>query len=234
MQSTTGKNTTYILILIMSFVLLIFTASRTLDLLQTFLPPGQEAFAYLGIVAFDGGLVGWSFFYAHGARGKQRSMALIMVIVSLAAVGVSTLADMYLGAADNGLLSALSQGTRLAVLLVIGGVIVANIVAFFLVHISEPEREKAIASEEAKAEIYSETMKQIKAAAPQVAAQIAPELARQWVRETTASMLPGKRVSIVSTDMDAPWYSDANLPAIKPEQLNGHKARGSLQPPKGK
>lgn len=186
-----ARTLTFIVVLLMSLVLLVFTASRTLDLLQTFLPSGQQsAFAYLGLVAFDGGLVGWSLFFAYGARGAyQRAIALLMVIISLAAVGISTIADLYLGASNKGLLTSLSEGQRLAVLLICGAVIVANIVAFFLVHISEPERLRAMATESARDTIHAETLRQIQKAAPQVAAEIAPELARQWVEETYRAML---------------------------------------------
>jgi hypothetical protein len=186
-----ARTLTFIVVLLMSLVLLVFTASRTLDLLQTFLPSGQQsAFAYLGLVAFDGGLVGWSLFFAYGARGQyQRAIALLMVVVSLAAVGISTIADLYLGASSKGLLSTLGEGQRLAVLLICGGVIVANIIAFFLVHISEPERLRAMATESARDTIQAETLRQIQKAAPQVAAEIAPELARQWVEETYRAML---------------------------------------------
>jgi hypothetical protein len=170
-----SKAFTYIVVAIMALVLLIFTASRTLDLLQTFLPAGQSAFAYLGLVAFDGGLLGWSFFFAHGARGHwQRAVALIMVIVSLVAVGVSSIADLYLGAANKGLLASLGQQQRVAILLAVGGVIFLNIAAFFLVHITDPERLREMAKENTKDIIHAETLRQMNAAAAPLAARIAP------------------------------------------------------------
>ena len=58
------KQLTSMLVLGMSLILLAFTGSRTLDLLQTLLPAGQGVFAWLGLVAFDGGLVGWELFFA--------------------------------------------------------------------------------------------------------------------------------------------------------------------------
>ena len=184
---------TYIVVAIMGLVLLVFTASRTLDLLQTFLPTGQQSvFAYFGLVAFDGGLLGWSLFFAHGARGQyQRAFALLMVIMSLLAVGVSTIADLYLNASAKGILTQLSEGQRLAILLVVGGVIVANIVAFFLVHITEPDRLRAMATENAKDMIHAETLRQIQRAAPIVASEVAPELTKRWVTATTQELIPG-------------------------------------------
>ena len=183
---------TIIGIAIMSLALLVFTASRTLDLLQTFLPAGQQAvFAWLGLVAFDGGLMGWSFFFAHGARGQwQRAIALLMVITSLIAVGVSSIADLYIASAAKGLVVGLPETVRIAVLLFVGLVVFANVAAFFLVHITEPAQMKAMAAESARDVIEAETLKQINAVAPQMAARIAPELAEQWARETWTKFLP--------------------------------------------
>lgn len=192
-----AQRLTFIIVAIMSILLLVFTASRTLDLLQTMLPAGQQsAFAYLGLVAFDGGLLGWSFFFAHGARGQyQRAIALLMVILSLIAVGISTVADLYISAASKGLVSALSEGQRLAVLLAVGGVICANITAFFLVHITDPDRLRAMATESARDVIHAETLRQISQVAPIVAAQVAPQLTRQWVVDTCQQLIPGSSTS---------------------------------------
>lgn len=86
-----AKRTTYIFILILSVALLGFTASRTIDLLALFLPVGQAFWAWLGLAAFDIGLLGWTLFFAHGARGSyQRAIALMMVVLCLLAVAVST------------------------------------------------------------------------------------------------------------------------------------------------
>src|SRR5215470_9643552 len=99
-----SKQATFIVLALMSLLLLAFTGSRTLDLLQTLLPSSQGVFAWLGLVAFDGGLLGWSLFFTYGARGQyQRAIALLMVMISLVAIGISTIADLYLSAAAKDL-----------------------------------------------------------------------------------------------------------------------------------
>ena len=40
-------------------LLMIYSATRTVDLLSKTLPPGQEALAFLALAAFDGGLIAW-------------------------------------------------------------------------------------------------------------------------------------------------------------------------------
>jgi len=215
-----AQRLTFIVVAIMSILLLVFTASRTLDLLQTMLPTGQQsAFAYLGLVAFDGGLLGWSFFFAHGARGQyQRAIALLMVILSLIAVGISTVADLYLSAASKGLVSALSEGQRLAVLLAVGGIICANITAFFLVHITDPDRLRAMATESARDVIHAETLRQISQVAPIVAAQVAPQLTRQWVVDTCQQLIPGSSTSPAPLrTVDAAPAVNIPQPAVSPQ-----------------
>lgn len=210
-----AKTATFIMILVMSLILLVFTASRTLDLLQTFLPGGQQqAFAYLGLVAFDGGLLGWSLFFTYGARGQyQRAIALIMIVVSLLAVGVSTIADLYLNASNKGLLASLNDGQRLSILLVVGLVIVLNITAFFLTHITEPERLRTMATESAKDLIHAETLKQIHAAAPIVASEVAPQLTREWVQATVREMIPNAAPPMGKETLHLPAVQTGPAPA---------------------
>lgn len=216
-----AKKATYIFILILSVVLLGFTGSRTLDLLQQFLPDGQGEFAWLGLAAFDVGLIGWTRFFAHGARGaSQRAIALIMVVVSLLAVAVSTVVDMYLSASSKGLVTALPITVRIAVLLGVGLIVVANVVAFFLTHMWEPERMKAMAEESANDKIHDEVLRQINEIAPQVAAQVAPVLTRKWVQRTVNELAPGLDLRLESE-------GDAT---VQPFRLAAPKAQNSHRP----
>jgi hypothetical protein len=186
-----AKSLTFILVALMALALLIFTASRTLDLLQLLLPVNQSVFAYLGLVAFDGGLLGWSLWFAYGARGQyQRAIALLMVVLSLVAIGLSTIADLMLSASAKGLVDALSEQQRLAILLAVGGIVFLNVAAFFFTHITDPERLRAMATENAKDQIHAETLRQIGQVAPIVAAQVAPQLTADWVRQTVQALIP--------------------------------------------
>ncbi|HLW03935.1 MAG TPA: hypothetical protein VKT82_35130, partial [Ktedonobacterales bacterium] len=196
---------TLAIVAIMALVLLVFTASRTYDLISQFLPAGQTVFAFLALVAFDGGLLGWSFFFAHGARGQwQRAIALLMVILSLLSVGVSSIADMYLSSAAKGLVATLPETARVAVLLFVGLVVFANVAAFFLVHITEPGQMKSMAQEAARDQIEAHTLREIQKAAPGVAARIAPKLAEGWVQSMFEQYLPAGRVQVTEVPPDEP------------------------------
>ncbi len=209
-----AKSLTFILVALMALALMLFTASRTLDLLQLLLPANQSVFAYLGLVAFDGGLFGWSLWFAYGARGQyQRAIALLMVIVSLVAIGITTIGDLVISAAAKGLVNALSEQQRLAILLGVGAIVFLNVAAFFLTHITEPERLRAMATENAKDMIHAETLRQIHQAAPIVASQVAPNLTRQWVVETVQQLLPGTT-----------WQGEHQPPAIAAPTINAAPA----------
>src|SRR5579862_2152421 len=114
-----------------------------------------------------------------------------MVIISLVAIGISTIADLYLSAAAKGLVDALSEQQRLAVLLAVGGIVFVNVAAFFLTHITDPERLRAMAVENANDQIHAEALRQINKAAPLVAAKIGPAMAEKWVAETMQQYMPG-------------------------------------------
>lgn len=49
-----------LIISLMALGLLIYTGSRTVDLISITLPANQQALAYVALVAFDGGLIGWT------------------------------------------------------------------------------------------------------------------------------------------------------------------------------
>src|SRR5579872_6923397 len=87
----------------------IFTGSRTLDLMAWALPASQVIYQYLGLIAFEGGMYFWSFYFLHGAKGTpQRSISILMAIVSIVAVAVATVADMSLDAGQAGKIAPLS------------------------------------------------------------------------------------------------------------------------------
>jgi hypothetical protein len=94
-----------LLVTTMGLSLLAYTALRTLDFVQLTLPADSQAVGYLALVAFDGGLVGWTLFYLHGARGAwQRGVAVLMIGVSLIGVLIAFGADTFYQSAARGTL----------------------------------------------------------------------------------------------------------------------------------
>lgn len=179
------------LLLLMEIALLAFTASRTYDLLQQLLPEGQGLFAIPGLAAVDFGVVGWSLYYSHRARGeKQRAIALLMIGFCLLAVATSTLVDLWLGAAGHGIVTSLPLQARIVTVFAIAGVIVINVVAFIISFLFDPEQRKRTLYEQADDAIFEETLRQIQEATPGVAARIAPQRAQEWVTRKLDQAFP--------------------------------------------
>jgi hypothetical protein len=192
-----AKSLTFILVALMALALMLFTASRTLDLLQLLLPSNQSVFAFLGLVAFDGGLLGWSMFFAYGARGAyQRAIALLMVIISLLAIGISVIADLMISASAKGLVTSLSEQQRLAILLAVGAIVFINVAAFFLTHITDPDRLRHMAVEGARDKIQARTLQLISQKADVHANDMADQLSEQWVSEAYAQLGLSKRTQL--------------------------------------
>lgn len=185
-----SKRLPSLVLFIIAGALLIYTASQTLDLLKMFLPAEQAPLAYLALVAFDGGLLGWSFFFAKGARGSwQRSIAAIMIVVSIVAVVVGFGGETFITASKKGMLT-ITQDMSTTVVWAVCGVIAANVVAIVVTHLTSPENRREMAEEEANDVIEDAVIAAIKRSAPITARQIAPHKVSEWVEDRVQMYLP--------------------------------------------
>ena len=166
--------------------LMIYSASRTLALLQMTLPAGQADMAFLALAAFDGGLFGWTLTFMFGAEGAyQRGIALLMIIVCLLGVVVGFGADSILGALNGGIVNtdAVDGSFGLTVVLATVAIIALNIAAVTFFHVLSPANRRRM-----QAEHFSDT---IEAAAFQKSNEAIPQLAAQLAEQLTASRMAG-------------------------------------------
>jgi hypothetical protein len=180
---------------LLSFVLILYSASRSIDFVMLTLPPDKQILAYFAVAALEGGIMAWLLSYMHDARGGwQRSISLMMVVVdTLGAITLFTSDSLY-RAGERGVIAGLSEGEIRTVILAMSGIIAINIAAGIAYHLTDPDRIKEQAEEEAFAHIEEAAIEQIARSAKQLASQLAPTLAAQWVEETRAKylkMLPG-------------------------------------------
>lgn len=180
---------------LMALGLLIYTGSRTVDLISITLPLDQQALAYVALVAFDGGLIGWTWYYLKGAKGAwQRAIAIAMIFVSLAGVIIAFMGDTLYQSAQRGALTDLPSGLVLTVIIGLGAVISINIAAFIGIQITDPTTRKEQAAQEAQDEIEEAAIAQIRASSKMLATELAPRLGQAWVDEMRArygAALPG-------------------------------------------
>jgi hypothetical protein len=191
----------------LGLVLLVYSATRALNFIALTLPPDKQILAWFGLAALDGGLIAWTLAYLHGSRGWQRPIALMMVFVDLVgAVGMFTLDTLY-HMGQSGMTQALTQDELQMAALALSGVIALNIAATVAHHLTDPDRMKEQAEEEAFDKVEDATLKQISQNAEQLAAQVAPMLAQDWADRTRARYLAnvGKQAPLIvdSTAKDA-------------------------------
>ena len=203
---TEDDRTGEIVLTILALALLSFTASRTVDLIQSILPADQWLTAYLTLAALDGGLIGWVIYYLRGAKeGTQIGVAKIMIIVCLVGVITAFIGDLLYNATTKGMAKLSTEGTT-AIIIFLGAVIAANIASITAIHTTDPQaqaqrharieqfktrqaevaRLAAIEAENAAldSEIASEEIKIMRENKTEIAKRAAKNRAAAWTRRT--------------------------------------------------
>jgi len=180
------------LVTLMGLALLGYTALRTLDLIQLTLPANQQVVGYLALVAFDGGLVGWTLFYLHGAKGAwQRGIAALMILVSLVGVLIAFGVDTFYQSAARGTIAEIDP--QMVTTAIWGMVIIigTNVAAVTGIHLMDPEARRLQAEEEARDKITEAALRQIASSAESLASELAPRLGEAWLTEMRARYAHG-------------------------------------------
>ena len=173
----------HLLLWVLGLALLAFTGFRTLDFLGMTLTSDQQFIKYLGLAAFDGGVLLWSMFARYEAKGWQRAISHIMIFVCLVGVCTCTWADTFLVSAQNGLVK-LPPGIATMALYGVLTIILANVVMVIVTPMVHPERLREWAIEAAHDRIEDQTLKAISQQAVLISPDIATQQGEQWVQQT--------------------------------------------------
>lgn len=175
---------------VLKLALLLFTASRTLDLFQRILGPENMAVGLFGLASLDGGLIGWSQYYMHSARGSlQNAIALLMTIVDLVGVVIAFLGDMIMQAASRGVVGAMDENTAMAVIIALAAIIGINIAAGVFVGISDPHLAQKRKEQEQLDKIQERVLEQMGSEADAIAARMVPQLVNAWSQRTQEQLI---------------------------------------------
>jgi len=196
-----------LLVTILGGALLVYSATRSLDFIELTLPEDRKILAYFGLAALDGGLVAWLLSYLYGSRGSwQRAISILMVCVDVTgAIAMFTLDTLY-NTGKAGMTKAMTPEEMTSAVLALSAIIAVNIIATIAHHVTEPDKLREQAEEEAFAKVEDATLKQIAKNADTLAAQLAPIMAADWQRQTEARYMSyvgtGKRPVIDVTAQD--------------------------------
>ena len=208
------------LVTLLGGALLVYSAMRSLDFISLTLPADKQILAYFGLAALDGGLVFWLLSFLYGSSGgAQRGVSILMILVDfIGAVGMFTLDTLY-NTGKAGMTQAMDANDLQSAVLALSLVIALNIAATVAHHILDPEQRKVMAEEEAFSKIEDMAIGKISENAQQLAAELAPQIAEDWMTVTRANyaniLARGKNRKTASlpslTQAAPPVIVDANV-----------------------
>lgn len=225
------KSLATILTSVLGLALLAYSASRSVDFVMATLPPGQQVLAFFALAALDIGLVLWLLYFLHGATGGfQRAIGLIMVIIDLVgAIAVFT-TDTLLRSGQSGMIATMVPATIQIAILGLSLVIGLNVSAIVFCHLFDPAARRAMAEQESIDAIESQALKLIGESTANLAAELAPGLANNFLQDTKsryAGLIASKSKGIaISKKPEIVTYYNAEAPAIPgPLSDNGKESQ---------
>lgn len=205
-----------LIVTILGGALLVYSATRSLDFIELTLPADRQILAYFGLAALDGGIIAWLLSYLYGSRGGwQRAISVLMLIVDvIGAIAMFTLDTLY-NTGKNGMTTQMTPETITNAVLALSAIIALNIIATIAHHVTEPDKLREQAEEEAFSKVEEAALKQISKNADQLAAKLAPTMAADWMQQTEARYMSyvgtGKMPTIDATAQNVP------LPVMLPD-----------------
>lgn len=193
-----------LIVTILGGLLLVYSATRAVDFISLTLPEDKKILAYFGLAALDGGAIAWLLSYLYGSRGGwQRAISVLMLIVDVTgAIAMFTFDTLY-NTGQSGMTQAMSPDQIQSAVLALSAIIGLNIIATIAHHVTEPDKLREQAEEEAFSKVEDATLKQIAKNADQLAAQLAPTLAQDWMNQTRARYTAYLGTGQIPTLLDA-------------------------------
>lgn len=177
-----------ILLLVIGGALLGYTAFRSASILRSTLPSDAQVLAYVGLAGLDGGLLAWTLYLRHSARGDvQRAVATFMVAVELFGVALTSIGDSLMHTAG----AQMPEYVLVAVVWGVPGIIAINIVAITVVHLSDPGAQIEQAKRQLSDEVQRQVSEQLRQNVAQLASQVAPSAAAHQANELLRSFKVG-------------------------------------------
>ncbi len=212
-----------LIVTVLGGALLVYSATRSLDFISLTLPADRQILAYFGLAALDGGLIAWLLSFLYGARGGwQRGISILMVIIdTVGAIAMFTLDTLY-NTGQSGMTAVMSVDMITNSVLALSLIIALNIVATIAHHITDPEKLREMAEEEAFAATEDATIKQIAKNAQALAAEIAPIMAEDWKVQTRAKYMSyvgtGKLPDLVVDPQKGFVKKEKDVPLVELDQ----------------
>jgi len=139
-----------LVVLILDAVLFIYTAWRSYHFLTDSVPDGLQFLALIGLWGLDIGAVAWSLVWIFGSTEKYQDwVSISFFIIDLIGVVMTSVTDSLMLSSPGGEMTKFMNGIAI---IVIPLIVVANVVAGFIYHMTSPQTKARRADRKAQAE----------------------------------------------------------------------------------
>lgn len=139
-----------LVVLILDAVLFIYTAWRSYHFMTDSVPDGLQFLALIGLWGLDIGAVAWSLVWIFGSTEKYQDwVSMSFFVIDLVGVVLTSLTDSLMSSSPNGAMTGFLNGIAI---IVIPLIVVANVVAGFIYHMTSPQTKARRADRKAQAE----------------------------------------------------------------------------------
>ncbi|MBI1793364.1 MAG: hypothetical protein HYR70_04145 [Chloroflexi bacterium] len=139
-----------LVVLLLDAVLLIYTAWRSYDFLTTTVPDGFQMLALVGLWGLDIGAVAWSLVWIFGSSAQYQDWtSMAFFIIDLMGVILTSITDSLMYGQKGGALTGILAGVAVVAIPLI---VVFNVVAGFIYHMTSPETKARRAARKSSAE----------------------------------------------------------------------------------
>jgi hypothetical protein len=158
-----------VLLWLITIALIVFTATRSVNLIQSTMPADSQMVAYAALAGLDGGMLAWLFWTTRSAKGGvQRTIGSLMIIVDLAGIAAAVLGDTMLIAGTD------PEMVGMVSIWVIPIIIIANIAATIVSHMFDPAQNLRDAQRSVSDELERQKAEWMKANAATIASSVGP------------------------------------------------------------
>ncbi|WKZ50259.1 MAG: cell envelope integrity protein TolA [Anaerolineales bacterium] len=139
-----------LIVILLDLALLIYTGFRSYDFLTNTVPDGWQMLALVGLWGLDIGAIAWSLVWIFGSTEKYQDwVSMTFFVVDLVGVVLTSLTDSLMYGAKGGVTTQTLTGVSVVVVPL---VVVLNVVAGFIYHMTSPATKAQRAKRRADAE----------------------------------------------------------------------------------
>lgn len=172
-----------VLLWIITVALIIYTGSRSYDLISKTLPADQQITGFFALAALDGGLLAWLFWTTGAAApGTQQAIGTLMIIVCIVGIAAAVLGDTMMNFDPS-----TKEGIGTIAVWVTGFIIVANIMGFTAATLADPKQAMRNAERAVTHELQRQKAEHLINNAPEIASHVAAIEAKHHADQMVAA-----------------------------------------------